>query len=114
MDEPRPDPRGGGVGLTGPRPSLASGAFGQPAFYRQIAQFDQAFTDEIEPSYGPIDCPVQILWGEHDRWVPVSQGRKLADLMTSGRIRIIPGAGHLLQEDAPEAIVAAMLDPCWS
>lgn len=89
------------------------GPIGQAAFYRQIAQFDQAFTDEIEPSYAPIDCPIQILWGEQDAWVPLSQGRRLADLMTGGRIRIIPGAGHLLQEDAPEAIVAAILEPCW-
>lgn len=90
------------------------GPIGQAAFYRQIAQFDQIFTDEIEPSYGPIDCPIQILWGEQDAWVPLSQGRRLADLMTGGRIRIIPGAGHLLQEDAPEAIVAAILEPSWN
>lgn len=86
---------------------------GQPAFYRQIAQFDQKYTDEIEPNYGLLDCPTQILWGERDDWVPLAQGERLAQLMTGGKITIVPDAGHLMQEDAPEAIVAAMLNPQW-
>jgi pimeloyl-ACP methyl ester carboxylesterase len=89
------------------------GADGQAAFYRQIAQFDQCYTDEVEVHYAPLDCPTQILWGAQDEWVPLTQGRRLADIMTGGRIGIIPDAGHLLQEDAPEAIVAAMLNPEW-
>ena len=39
-------------------------ARGKPAFYRQIAQADQKYTDEIQPSYAEIECPVSILWGE--------------------------------------------------
>lgn len=89
------------------------GADGQPAFYRQIAQMDTRYTDEIEPRYAPLDCPTQILWGERDDWLPVSQGRRLAALLTGGALTTVPDAGHLLQEDAPEAIVAAVLDPLW-
>lgn len=36
----------------------------QAAFYRQIAQADQTYTDEVEPRYKDIRYPVQILWGE--------------------------------------------------
>ncbi|MEJ1161280.1 alpha/beta fold hydrolase [Prosthecomicrobium sp. N25] len=89
------------------------GLVGQPAFYRQIAQMDIGYTDEIEPRYGPLGCPTQILWGAHDGWIPVPLGERLANLLTGGRITIVPGAGHLLQEDAPEAVVAAMLNPKW-
>jgi len=85
------------------------GERGQAAFYRQIAQMDQKFTDEIEGRYGPLDCPVTLLWGEKDAWIPVERGHKLAGLLTGGKIKIIPDAGHLVQEDAPEAIIAAML-----
>ncbi|WP_299195828.1 alpha/beta hydrolase [uncultured Amphritea sp.] len=86
------------------------GSIGQSAFYRQIAQMDQRYTDDIEKLYAPMEDPVQILWGENDEWIPISQGRKLANLLTSGVLTPVPASGHLMQEDAPEAIVAAMFN----
>ncbi len=85
------------------------GPTGQAAFYRQIAQMDQRYTDEIEARYGEIRCPVTILWGEQDSWIPLERGRELAARMPGARLRTVPAAGHLLQEDAPEAIVAELL-----
>ena len=70
---------------------------------------DQKYTDEIEPLYGNLDCPTQILWGEEDRWIPIATGERLAKLTTNGQLIRVPSAGHLVQEDAPEAIVAAVL-----
>jgi pimeloyl-ACP methyl ester carboxylesterase len=87
-----------------------SSAAGQAAFYRQIAQMDQRYTDEIEARYGEVDCPTMILWGEQDGWIPIERGRALASRMGNAVFRSIPEAGHLVQEDAPEAIVAALLD----
>ncbi len=85
------------------------GAEGQAAFYAQIAQMDQRFTDEVPPSYGPMDCPVTVLWGEEDAWIPIERGEALVQKISSQPLIRVPGAGHLMQEDAPEAIVAAML-----
>lgn len=85
------------------------GEVGQAAFYRQIAQMDQRFTKEMEGLYAPLDCPVTVLWGEEDAWIPVAQGERLASLISDRPLVRVPGAGHLVQEDAPEAIVAAML-----
>jgi pimeloyl-ACP methyl ester carboxylesterase len=85
------------------------GETGQAGFYRQIAQMDQRFTDEVEALYRPLDCPVTVLWGEQDAWIPVEQGEALARLISTGPLVRVPRAGHLLQEDAPEAIVAALL-----
>jgi len=82
---------------------------GQSAFYRQIAQMDQRYTDELEPRYAQIRCPVRILWGEEDTWIPIERGRELAARIPGATLRNVPGAGHLVQEDAPEAIVAALL-----
>ncbi|MCZ4279280.1 alpha/beta hydrolase [Kiloniella laminariae] len=85
------------------------GDIGRPAFYRQISQMDTGYTDEIEPLYGKMSCPVRILWGEEDQWIPVKQGQKLAKVLEAEKFQIVPGSGHLMQEDRPEAIVAAML-----
>ena len=86
------------------------GEVGQAAFYRQIAQMDQRYTDEVEVRYGEVRRPVLILWGEEDAWIPLERGSKLAELIPDARLKRLPGAGHLVQEDAPEAIVAALFD----
>lgn len=86
------------------------GAARQAAFYRQIAQMDQRYTDEIESRYGEMRCPVRILWGEQDSWIPIERGRELARRIPGSSLRVVPEAGHLVQEDAPEAIIAALLE----
>lgn len=86
------------------------GPVGQAAFYRQIMQMDQKYTEEIENLYGELDCPVTVLWGENDEWIPSEKGKTLARLISKNDCRLIPDAGHLVQEDRPEAIVAAVLN----
>lgn len=86
---------------------------GQAAFYRQIAQMDQRYIQEAEARYAPPDFPVRIVWGEDDSWIPVAQGRKLADKLAGGELMLVPNAGHLVQEDAPEAIITAALEVPW-
>lgn len=86
------------------------GAEGQAAFYRQIAQMDDRYTDEVEDRYDEVRCPVSILWGERDGWIPIERGRQLAERIPGARFRVVGEASHLVQEDAPEAVVAAVLD----
>ncbi|MFE5604683.1 alpha/beta fold hydrolase [Streptomyces coelicoflavus] len=86
------------------------GETGQPAFYRQIAQADQRYTDEVQDRYAGIDVPTLICWGEDDAWIPVAKGRELANLVPGARWEPIAHAGHLVQEDAPAELTAALLD----
>lgn len=85
------------------------GPVGQRAFYRQIAQMDMRYTDEVQERYGDIRCPVKLLWGAEDQWIPVERGRELAAAIPGCDMTEIAGSGHLMQEDAPEAIIAAAL-----
>jgi len=84
------------------------GETGQAAFYRQMAQMDRRYTDEVEPQYREVRCPTQILWGAEDRWIPIERGEQLQRIIPRARLRAVAHAGHLVQEDAPEAIVAAL------
>jgi len=81
---------------------------GQAAFYRQIAQMDQKYTDELAPHLAAVRCPTLIVWGDEDRWIPPARGRELQQRIPGARLIGVPGAGHLVQEDAPEALVAAL------
>ncbi|MFI1433531.1 alpha/beta fold hydrolase [Streptomyces lydicus] len=83
---------------------------GQPAFYRQIQQNDQRFTDEIQGRYGELGLPTLICWGAQDSWIPVAKGHELAARIPGAQLRLIEGAGHLVQEDAPAELTAALAD----
>lgn len=87
------------------------GPVGQPAFYRQIAQMDEANTDEVEARLGAMRCPVRLLWGADDQWIPIETGRRVAARLKPELFWEIAGSGHLMQEDAPEAIMAALAHP---
>ncbi|WP_407549846.1 alpha/beta hydrolase [Streptomyces sp. Pv4-95] len=83
---------------------------GRPAFYRQIQQNDQRFTDEIEGRYGELDLPTLICWGAQDSWIPAAKGEQLAAAVPGARLRLIEGAGHLVQEDAPAQLTAELAE----
>lgn len=84
------------------------GDAGQPAFYRQIAQADQRHTDDVQGRYGELDLPVLVCWGAEDTWIPAARGRELAALVPGARLHTVEGAGHLVQEDAPAELTAAL------
>ncbi len=56
---------------------------------------DQGHTDEVADRYGEIRCPVQLLWGVEDQWIPLETGRRLAALLPGERFIEVPEAGHL-------------------
>jgi pimeloyl-ACP methyl ester carboxylesterase len=50
-----------------------------------------------------------LVWGERDAIVPTSYARKFAAAITgNAHVQIVPGAGHMLDHDAPEALAAAI------
>ncbi len=81
---------------------------GQPAFYAQIAQADERFTDEVEPLLGGIDVPVRVVWGTEDTWIPVDRATRLASAIPGATLRLVEEAGHLIQYDATDALVGVL------
>jgi pimeloyl-ACP methyl ester carboxylesterase len=80
------------------------GEEGQPAFYRQIADYDETFLAENERHLATLTIPVRVLWGAHDGWIPVKTGRRLAAMISSSSFQLIDGSGHLMQHDTPVAL----------
>ncbi|MEU7828211.1 MULTISPECIES: alpha/beta hydrolase [unclassified Nonomuraea] len=78
-----------------------TGEEGQPAFYRQIAHYDERFLEENEEQLGRISIPVRILWGTSDAWIPTDIARRLHGLIPTAELSLIDAAGHLVHHDAP-------------
>lgn len=53
-----------------------------------------------------LTLPTLILWGEQDRQAPSEQARWFERDIRGARAVILPGVGHLPQEEAPEAALA--------
>ena len=83
---------------------------GSVSFYQQFAQADERYTAEIEPMFENIRCPVKVIWGEDDPWIPVERGKALHDSIGQDRIKLLPGVGHLPQLEAPSQVVEALSD----
>lgn len=82
---------------------------GQAAFYRQIEQADERYTAELEDRFAHIDAPTLVVWGTADQWIPVDRAARLAAVIPNSSLVLIEGAGHLIQEDDPAALEAAIV-----
>jgi pimeloyl-ACP methyl ester carboxylesterase len=81
---------------------------GRESFYRQFAQADESYTAEVEPAFGSIRCPVKIIWGEADPWIPLERGKALHALIPQASFETLPGIGHLPQLEAPDLVRARL------
>ncbi|MGB3472615.1 MAG: alpha/beta hydrolase [Erythrobacter sp.] len=66
-------------------------------------------TPSLQNDVVKIETPIQVLHGEFDTFVSVSNSKRLADLLPNSRFAIIKGAAHYAWEDAPEDYLARVL-----
>lgn len=64
----------------------------------------------IEKNLKTIEKPTLILWGEDDKFLPLSLGNRIHKNITGSRMEIIPDCGHFVQEDKPERATEIITD----
>ena len=77
---------------------------GAPAFDDVLA----AFEGYVAPATAADHVPVTIAWGDHDRLLLPRQARRAQRLLPRARHTIVPGTGHLMMADDPEAVAAVI------
>jgi 3-oxoadipate enol-lactonase len=63
---------------------------------------------DVRERLGEIAAPTLVLVGEHDEETPLSYAEALAAGIAGARLQIIPGAGHITNLEAPEAVNIAL------
>jgi len=58
---------------------------------------------------GELPAPTTVLAGERDAKF-TALGERLAATLPAARLRVVPGAGHRLHLEAPDAVAAALAD----
>jgi pimeloyl-ACP methyl ester carboxylesterase len=79
---------------------------GQAMFDAQIhALVNRPAVDDLLPR---IACPTLVLTGECDAWASPAQHQTIAAAIGPSTLEIVPGAGHMVQFEAPEAVNQAI------
>jgi pimeloyl-ACP methyl ester carboxylesterase len=66
------------------------------------------YTANPSGSQAPIDTRAIVLWGEQDPLFPVAWAESVGESFTDAELRVLPGAGHFLPLEAPEAFADAV------
>jgi pimeloyl-ACP methyl ester carboxylesterase len=64
--------------------------------------------EDISSRYGTIRIPTLLLWGEHDRIVPLEIGERLHGAISNSDLVVIDDAGHIPHEEAPAVTLQAI------
>lgn len=57
-----------------------------------------------------IQTPCLLVWGEHDRVVPLSTGHKLKQDIPNSKLVVLEETGHLVPEEKPAEVLAYIQD----
>lgn len=63
---------------------------------------------EVESLLPQIACPTLVMTGELDTWSGPEQHRLIAAAIPNSELVIVPGAGHMIQLEAPDAVNSAI------
>lgn len=74
-----------------------------------LRSFDMKHIDELETIHGRIDVPVQMVWGEHDPFLPVSWAKEMVSTFPDAQLEVIADAGLFCHEEKPAEVAEALL-----
>jgi pimeloyl-ACP methyl ester carboxylesterase len=64
---------------------------------------------DVSDRLSQVSCPTLVLCGEEDKMVPLRSSQFLADHIPGARLEIVPGAGHMVIQEKPQAVASALL-----
>ena len=63
----------------------------------------------LRPRLEEVTAPTFLLWGSHDRIVPLWVGQRAAELLPHATMEVLPKCGHMPQEERPRASLERVL-----
>jgi len=79
------------------------------AAMRLLRSFDYQHVRDLAGLHRRIDVPVQLVWGEHDKFFPVGWAKEMVGSFPDARLEVIGGAGLFAHEERPAEVAQALL-----
>jgi haloalkane dehalogenase len=74
-----------------------------------LRSFDMRLIRDLREVHRSITVPVQLVWGEHDAFLPVAWAKEMVDTFPNARLTIIEDAGLFAHEERPAEVADALL-----
>lgn len=74
-----------------------------------LKSFDYQHVRDLRELHRRITVPVQLVWGEHDRFFPVKWAQEMLADFSDARLAVIKGAGLFAHEERPAEVAQALL-----
>lgn len=66
--------------------------------------FLRVTAEDLSAPAREIHIPTLLIWGDNDVATPLSDGKRLHELISGSKLEIIAGAGHFVHQERPEAV----------
>ncbi|MFN8052075.1 MAG: alpha/beta hydrolase [Acidimicrobiales bacterium] len=63
---------------------------------------------DVRDVLGAIDVPTAVVVGDTDRITPPGHAREIAELVKGATLTVLPGVGHQIMQEDPEALVSGI------
>ena len=84
---------------------------GKELLFQHIRLMIPSYINAVSSYLRTLEAPTLLIWGEADTVTPVDLlGRRMAREMPHARLELVPSAGHLVLNDAPEAVGRLIAD----
>ncbi len=83
---------------------------GKEVLFQHIRLLYPNYCNSVASDLKVLGRPALIIWAEHDQQMPLKYAQRLHRDIAGSRLVVIPGAGHLVLFDAPDAVASALTD----
>lgn len=85
-----------------------AGNDGRAALVAHVRALTSDETRALGDELSRISIPVAVIWGQHDRAIPLWVGTRLQRAIPGATLDVIPGARHFTPEEAPRQVADAI------
>ena len=82
---------------------------GRRTFWEFFAHYPVPAVPWLAEGLATIRCPVSVIWGDRDPYIPFGSARGLADRIPDARLIRLRGADHYIMEERPRDVTDALV-----
>jgi len=77
---------------------------------RSVVDYRGQSVSALNRLYLSAELPTMVIWGDHDRIIPVEHAYALREALPSCRLEVLGGVGHFPHVERPDAVVKLIED----
>lgn len=77
---------------------------------RSVVDYRGQAVSALNKLHVAADLPTLLIWGDHDRIIPVAHAYAAHDALAGSRLEVIEGVGHFPHAEAPSAVTEILED----